>query len=637
MPTMTLPDGSQKVFDGATTIAQVAASIGAGLAKAAIAGKVGDRILDLSTPMTEDAELTILTAKDADGLEVIRHSTAHLLAHAVKELFPLAQVTIGPVIEDGFYYDFSLERPFTPDDLEKIEARMGEIAKRELTVKRLELSRAKAIEMFEALGEHYKVEIIKDLPESEALSVYEQDGFIDLCRGPHVPNTRFLQAFKLTKLAGAYWRGNSNNEMLQRVYGTAWANKKDLKDYLHRLEEAKKRDHRELAQKMDLFHIQSDTPGMVFWHPNGWTINRVLRQYLRDLNRKADYQEINTPTVVSSELLEQSGHKAKFDSGMFIIPDEDRESILKPMSCPSHVQVFNQGIKSYRDLPLRYSEFGCCHRNEPSGTLHGLMRVRAMVQDDGHIFCTEEQVQKEVSHFMQQLHQTYKDLGLDNVIYRLATRPEMRVGSDEVWDKAEKALADALDAEGVKWEYSHGEGAFYGPKVEYSFRDCLGRIWQLGTIQADFNLPERLDANYIAADGSKQRPIMLHRAILGSIERSMAILLEHTEGWLPFWLAPVQAVVTGIAERHNDYVKKITKKMQKLALRVNYDLRNEKVGFKIREHTIARVPYIIVVGDREQKEGTVTVRKAREDDKPETMKIDEFINSLENDSKVAVY
>jgi threonyl-tRNA synthetase len=634
MPTITLPDGSQKSFDHAVTIAEVAESIGAGLAKAALAGEVQGRVLDMSTHLEADVALKIITAKDSQGLEVIRHSTAHLLAQAVKALFPSAQVTIGPVIEDGFYYDFAFERSFTPDDLEKIEQRMHELAKQALPVTRRVLSRDQAVALFDDMAEHYKVEIIKDLPDGEELSIYEQGGFMDLCRGPHVPNTRVLGAFKLTKLAGAYWRGDSNNEMLQRIYGTAWANKKDLKEYLHRIEEAKKRDHREIGHKMDLFHMQPEAPGMVFWHPNGWTINLVLRQYLRDVTRQAGYQEINTPMLVDGTLLEQSGHKAKFDSGMFTFPDGEREFILKPMSCPCHVQVFNQGLKSYRDLPIRYAEFGCCHRNEPSGTLHGLMRVRGMVQDDGHVFCTDEQVQAEVSHFMQQLHQVYKDLGLDNIIYRLATRPEMRIGSDAVWDKAEKALSDALDLEGVEWEYLHGEGAFYGPKVEYSFRDCLGRVWQLGTIQTDFNLPERLNANYIAADGSKKRPIMLHRAILGSIERSMAILLEHTEGWLPLWLAPVQVVCMGISERHSEYVEEITKKMQINEFRANLDLRNEKIGFKIREHTIARVPYMVVVGDREQQEGTVAVRKAR-NDKSVNMKIDDFINKLQKEVKMA--
>ena len=633
MPTITLPDGSQKQFDHAVTIAEVAQSIGAGLAKAAIAGEINDDLLDLSTSIENDAVLKIITAKDAEGVEIIRHSCAHLLAQAVKDLFPSAQVTIGPVIEDGFYYDFAFERSFTPEDLEKIEQRMHEIAKKELAVERRVLERDQAVALFEGMGEHYKVDIIKDLPQDESLSVYAQGDFVDLCRGPHVPNSRFLSAFKLTKLAGAYWRGDSNNEMLQRIYGTAWANKKDLKAYLYRIEEAKKRDHREIGQKMDLFHMQPEAPGMVFWHANGWAINLALRQYLRKVTTLAGYQEINTPVLVDGVLWEQSGHKEKFDSGMFTFADGDREFILKPMSCPCHVQVFKQGLKSYRDLPIRYAEFGCCHRNEPSGTLHGLMRVRGMVQDDGHIFCTEEQVQSEVSHFMQQLHQTYKDLKLDNIIYRLATRPEQRIGSDEVWDKAEKALADALDLEGVEWEYLHGEGAFYGPKIEYSFRDCLGRVWQLGTIQTDFNLPERLDAHYIAADGSKKRPIMLHRAILGSIERSMAILLEHTEGWLPLWLAPIQLVVMGISERHGSYVEEITKKMQKSGFRANLDLRNEKIGFKIREHTIARVPYMVIVGDREQEEGTVAVRKAR-DDKSVTVTIDKFINKLQNELEI---
>ena len=628
MPTITLPDNTTKQFDEAVTVMQVAESIGAGLAKATLAGMVDDKLVDYSYLIDRDANIRLITNKDPEGLEVIRHSTAHLLAHAVKELFPGVQVTIGPVIDDGFYYDFSYDGTFTPEDIIKIEAKMKALAKQSLPIVSKTVSREEAVEFFSGLGEDYKVQIIKDLPEDEIYTVYEQSNFVDLCRGPHVPHTGHLKAFKLTKLAGAYWRGDHNNEMLQRIYGTAWANKSDLALYLKRLEEAKKRDHRELAKKMDLFHFEQDAPGLVFWHPNGWAINVALREYIRKKLLKEGYQEINTPVLVNASLLESSGHKAKFDSGMFSFEEDGREFLLKPMSCPCHVQVFKQGIKSYRDLPVRFSEFGSCHRNEPSGTLHGLMRVRGLVQDDGHIFCSEDMMHGEVLQFIVQLQEVYKDFGMDDIIYRLSTRPTMRVGSDEVWDKAEKSLSDALNDAGVDWEELKGEGAFYGPKVEFSFRDCLGRVWQLGTIQADFCIPERLGATYIAEDGSKQTPVMLHRAILGSIERFIAILLEHTEGWVPVWLAPKQVVVMGVSEKHNQYVEKIANKLKKLGFRANSDLRNEKIGFKIREHIIARVPYQLIAGDKEVDEGTVTVRK-NADEQSVTMPFDEFIKELQ--------
>jgi threonyl-tRNA synthetase len=608
MPQITLADGSQKAFSDALTVQAVAESIASGLARAAVAGEVDGQLVDTSFPIEQDADVKIITGKDEAGLEVIRHSAAHLLAQAVKELFPKAQVTIGPVIENGFYYDFALERPFTPDDLKQVEAKMKELAKANLTVERKVLSRDEAIALFTEMGEHYKVQIIKEIPAGETVTTYKQGDFIDLCRGPHVPRTGLLKAFKLTKLAGAYWRGDSNNEMLQRVYGTAWADKQGLKDYLHRLEEAEKRDHRILAKKMDLFHFQPEAPGNVFWHPNGWTIVRVIRNYIRDMLVKAGYQEINTPQLVDGKLWELSGHKAKFDDDMFMSSSENREYIIKPMNCPCHVQVFKQGVTSYRDLPIRLAEFGSCHRNEPSGTLHGLMRLRGFVQDDAHIFCMESQVQEEVGAFIDQIHKLYKDFGFTDVIHKLSTRPEKRVGSDEVWDKAEQALELALNNKDVEWELQPGEGAFYGPKIEFSLRDCLGRVWQCGTIQVDFSMPERLGANYIAEDGSKQPPVMLHRAMLGSTERFLGVLLEHYGGKLPLWLAPIQVVIMNITDRQAEYVQKIEKTLQKSGFRVKSDLRNEKIGFKIRGHTIARVPYQVVIGDRELENEQLAVR-----------------------------
>ena len=623
MITITLPDGSQREFQSPVTALQVAESISPNLAKATIAAVVNDQWVDATLLVQKDSTLKLITDKDEASLEVIRHSTAHLLAHAVKTLFPTAQVTIGPVIEEGFYYDFAF-RPFTPDDLEKIEKMMDELAKKNTPVVRKVVSRNEAIQLFEGMGEHYKVQIIRDIPETEMLTIYEQGDFVDLCRGPHVPNTRFLKAFKLTKISGAYWRGDSKNEMLQRIYGTAFQDAKKLKEYLDRIEEAKKRDHREIAKKMDLFHLQQEAPGMIFWHPNGWTMINVMRDYIRALLRKSGYQEINTPQLVDASLWEQSGHMAKFDAGMFISESESRKYVVKPMSCPCHIQVFNQGIKSYRDLPIRFAEFGCCHRNEPSGTLHGIMRVRGMVQDDGHIFCTEDQIQAEVAAFIDQLHVVYKDFGFTDIVYKLATRPEKRVGSDAIWDKAEQALADALNAKGLKFDYLPGEGAFYGPKIEFHLRDCLGRMWQCGTIQADFALPERLEATYIDESGDKKHPVMLHRAILGSFERFLGILIEHYAGHFPLWLAPVQMVVMNITEKQKDYVDKVAKKLQNSGFRVIADLRNEKVGFKIREHTIARVPYQLVAGDREVENGAISVRQCGSETS-EVMSLEAFV------------
>ncbi|HEY9136325.1 MAG TPA: threonine--tRNA ligase [Pseudomonadales bacterium] len=614
MPVITLPDGTQKTFDAAVSVAQVAESIGSGLARAALAGKVNGELKDTSFVMADDAELAIITGRDEAGLEIIRHSTAHLLAMAVQALFPSAQVTIGPVIEDGFFYDFAFERAFTPEDLEAIEKKMLELARQDLSVSRFELPRDEAVDFFENLGEHYKAEIIRDIPEDQTLSLYRQGDFTDLCRGPHVPSTGKLQVFKLTKVAGAYWRGDSNNEMLQRIYGTAWADKKALKQYLHRLEEAGKRDHRKIGKKLGLFHTQEEAPGMVFWHPNGWTLYQVLEQYMRQVQLDNGYQEIRTPQVVDRVLWEKSGHWDKFGEMIFSTHSENRDYAVKPMNCPCHVQVYNQGLKSYRDLPLRLAEFGSCHRNEPSGTLHGLMRVRSFTQDDAHIFCTENQIQEEVSQFIDLLFQVYKDFGFDDVLVKLSTRPEQRVGSDEVWDKAEKALALALDAKGLDWALLPGEGAFYGPKIEFTLKDCIGRLWQCGTIQVDFSMPGRLDAQYVAEDGSRQVPVMLHRAILGSFERFVGVLVEHYAGIFPPWLAPVQAVILNITGSQAEYCKKVEKDLLNQGFRVNLDLRNEKIGFKIREHTIQKIPYLIVVGDRELENNTIAVRTRQGED-----------------------
>jgi len=608
MPVITLPDGSQRAFDQAVTIADVAMDIGPGLAKAALAGKIDQQLVDTSFLLETDTELAIVTERDEEGIELIRHSTAHLMAMAVQELFPGVQVTIGPVIDDGYFYDFATGHSFSTEDLTKIEKRMLEITKQDMPIERVVMDRAQAIKTFREMGENYKVQIIEDLPESEPISIYKQGPWMDLCRGPHVPSTGKLKAFKLMKVAGAYWRGDSKNEMLQRIYGTAWTNKKDLKAYLHRLEEAEKRDHRKLGKKYDLFHMQEEAPGMVFWHPKGWSIYNTIESYMRREQVLNNYQEIKTPQLVDLSLWEKSGHADKFGDGMFTLQADEREFAIKPMNCPCHVQVFNQGLKSYRDLPLRLAEFGSCHRDEPSGSLHGIMRVRGFVQDDAHIFATEAQIQPEVATFIDFLHAVYADFGFSDVIYRLSTRPEQRVGSDESWDKAEKALAQALDSKGLPWEELPGEGAFYGPKIEFSLKDSIGRIWQLGTIQVDFSMPGRLDAQYVAEDGSRQTPVMLHRAILGSFERFIGILIEHYEGAFPTWLAPTQAVLANITDKQSPYVKKIQESLKNSGFRVDADLRNEKIGFKIREHTIQKVPYLLVIGDKEVETQTVAVR-----------------------------
>jgi threonyl-tRNA synthetase len=608
MPVVTLPDGSQRSFDHPVSVRDVAADIGPGLAKAALAGKVAGQLVDTSFVIGDDVELSIITDRDDEGIDVIRHSTAHLLAQAVKELFPEAQVTIGPVIDNGFYYDFAYKRPFTPEDLDKIEQKMAELAKLDLTVSRKMMPRDEAVDFFLGMGEDYKAEIIRDIPQGEQISLYQQGEFIDLCRGPHVPGTGKLKAFKLMKVAGAYWRGDSNNEMLQRIYGTAWKDKKQLKAYLHRLEEAEKRDHRKIGKVMDLFHTQEEAPGMVFWHDKGWNIYLQVQDYIRNKLTRHGYQEVHTPQVIDRSLWEKSGHWEKFHDDMFTTESETRTYAIKPMNCPAHIQIFNQGLKSYRDLPLRLAEFGSCHRNEPSGTLHGLMRVRGFVQDDAHIFCSENQILREVSDFIDLLFEVYRDFGFEDVILKLSTRPEKRVGADDLWDKAEKALEAALVQKGLVWELQPGEGAFYGPKIEFSLKDCLERVWQLGTIQLDFSMPDRLGAHYIAEDGSKHVPVMLHRAILGSLERFIGILIEHYAGSLPLWLAPVQAVILNITDKQAEYALKVEEILENQGLRVKSDLRNEKIGFKIREHTIQHVPYLLVVGDREAESNTVAVR-----------------------------
>jgi threonyl-tRNA synthetase len=630
MPIITLPDGSQRSFDHPISILDVAADIGAGLAKATIAGKINDDVLDASYLIEMDCELQIFTNTSEEGLEVIRHSSAHLMAQAVKQLFPEAQVTIGPVIEDGFFYDFAYERAFTPDDVSAIEKRMQEIIKQDILIERSVMSRDQAVAFFKEMGENYKAEIIESIPSDEDLSLYKQGDFIDLCRGPHVPSTGKIPAVKLMKLAGAYWRGDSNNEMLQRIYGTAWSNKKQLKAYIRRIEEAEKRDHRKIARKLDLFHIQEEAPGQVFWHAKGWTIYQTIAQYMREQQRLRDYHEINTPELVDFSLWERSGHAAKYSDDMFSLESDGRQFALKPMNCPCHIQVFNQGLKSYRDLPLRLAEFGSCHRNEMSGALHGLMRVRGFVQDDGHTFCTENQIQPEVADFIDFLHDVYKDFGFDDVIYRLSTRPENRVGSDENWDKAEKALADALDAKELDWKELPGEGAFYGPKIEFSLKDSIGRVWQLGTIQVDFSMPERLDAQYVAEDGSRKTPVMLHRAILGSFERFIGILIEHHEGRFPLWLSPEQAVVMNITDKQAGFVENTVDRLKKAGIRAVSDLRNEKIGFKIREHTLQRIPYLLVVGDREVESDSVAVRTRSGEDLG-TLTVSDLINTINSE------
>ncbi len=609
MPNVTLPDGTVKSYEQSLTVADVASSIGSGLAKAAIAGEVDGQLVDTSFMIENDSDVAIITNKDEKALEVIRHSTAHLLAQATQQIYPKAQVTIGPVIDNGFYYDFAYKDGFSEQDLAKIEKKMNSIVKQNLPIERMEMSRDEAVEFFKSIGEHYKAEIIESIPTDEALSLYKQGDFVDLCRGPHVPSTSKLKAFKLMKLAGAYWRGDSNNEMLQRVYGTAWENKDDLKAHLHRLEEAEKRDHRKIGKAQNLFHTQEEAPGMVFWHPKGWTLYQIIVQYMSQVFKDNGYQEVHTPEVMDRTLWEKSGHWDKFGDAMFTTHSENRDYAVKPMNCPGHVQIFNQGLKSYRDLPLRLAEFGSCHRNEPSGTLHGIMRVRNFVQDDAHIFCTVDQIQSEVSSFIDLTFEVYKHFGFENIDIKLSTRPEKRVGSDEVWDQAEASLAQALDAKGINWELQEGEGAFYGPKVEFVLKDCLDREWQCGTIQADFSMPDRLDAHYIAEDGSKQTPVMLHRVIVGSIERFTGILIEHYEGAFPSWLAPIQAVIINISQKQEEYSKNLEFNLKKQGLRVISDLRNEKIGFKIREHSMQRYPYILVVGDREQENNQVSVRR----------------------------
>ncbi len=627
MPTIALPDGSQRKFDHPVSVHDVAADIGPGLAKAALGGVVDGKQVDTSFVIENDAALSIITDKSPEALEIIRHSTAHLLAQAVKILFPDAQVTIGPVIEDGFFYDFSYEKGFSPDDLVAIEKKMKALAKQNDKVERSVMDRSEAVDFFRDMGEEYKAKIIEDIPKGQQISLYRQGDFIDLCRGPHVPNTGKLKAFKLMKLAGAYWRGDSSNEMLQRIYGTAWTNKKDLADYLHRLEEAEKRDHRKLAKQLNLFHHQEEAPGMIFWHDNGWILYQQVEQYIRQVLRKHDYTEVRTPMVVDRVLWEKSGHWEKFREDMFTTSSENREYAIKPMNCPCHVQIFNQGLKSYRDLPLRMAEFGSCHRNEPSGTLHGLMRLRNFVQDDAHIFCTEDQVQSEVSAFIDLLYEVYADFGFKDIIVKLSTRPENRVGSDEVWDKAEHALERALNAKEIEWDLQTGEGAFYGPKIEFSLKDCIGRVWQCGTIQVDFSMPGRLDAQYVAEDGSRQVPVMLHRAILGSMERFIGILIEEHAGAFPLWLAPVQVVLMNITDKQADFVKNIEEILTKQGVRAKSDLRNEKIGFKIREHTLQKAPYLLVIGDREVESQQVAVRTRSGKDLG-SMPIEDFVHRL---------
>jgi threonyl-tRNA synthetase len=605
---ITLPDGSQREFPGPVTVAEVAASIGTGLAKAALAGKVDGKVVDTSYAIGANSQLSIITAKDADGLEVIRHSTAHLLAYAVKELFPQAQVTIGPVIENGFFYDFSFERPFTPEDLAAIEKKMTELAAKDEPVQRRVLPRDDAVAHFKSMGEHYKAEIIGSIPAGEDVSLYREGAFEDLCRGPHVPSTGKLKHFKLMKLAGAYWRGDHTKEMLQRIYGTAWATKEDLQQHLTMLEEAEKRDHRKLGRELDLFHIDEHAPGLVFWHPKGWTLWQGVEQYMRKVYQDNSYQEVKGPQIIDKSLWEKTGHWDKYRENMFTTESEKRDYALKPMNCPGHILIFKQGIKSYRDLPLRYGEFGQCHRNEPSGGLHGIMRVRGFTQDDGHIFCTEDQILQECVNYTALLQKVYTDFGFKNIIYKVATRPAQRIGSDAIWDKAEAALMESLRASGCEFEISPGDGAFYGPKIEYTLKDAIGRQWQCGTMQVDFSMPERLDAEYVGEDGARHRPVMLHRAIVGSLERFIGILIEESAGALPTWLAPVQLAVLNITDAQAEYAKNVAKTLENQGLRVDLDLRNEKITYKIREHSMQKLPFLLVVGDKEMAAGAVAVR-----------------------------
>jgi threonyl-tRNA synthetase len=630
MVQITLPDGSLREFPGPVTVAEVAASIGAGLAKAALGGKVNGQLVDTSFSLTSHAQLAIVTAKDPEGLELIRHSTAHLLAYAVKDLFPEAQVTIGPVIENGFYYDFSYSRPFTPEDLQQIEKRMTELANKDEPVVRRVLPRDEAVAFFKGMGEQYKAEIIASIPSDQEVSLYREGNFEDLCRGPHVPSTGKLKHFKLMKVAGAYWRGDSKNEMLQRVYGTAWASKEDLQLYLTRLEEAEKRDHRKLGRELDLFHIDEHAPGLVFWHPKGWTVWQTVEQYMRQVYRSSGYQEVKGPQILDKTLWEKTGHWDKYRDNMFTTESEKRDYALKPMNCPGHILIFKQGIKSYRDLPLRYGEFGQCHRNEPSGGLHGIMRVRGFTQDDGHIFCTEDQILDECVNYTALLQKVYTDFGFKNIIYKVATRPAQRIGSDESWDKAEAALIESLKASGCAFEISPGEGAFYGPKIEYTLKDAIGRHWQCGTIQVDFSMPERLDAEYVGEDGARHRPVMLHRAIVGSLERFIGILIEESAGALPAWLAPVQIAVLNITDAQAPYARSVAKTLQNQGLRVDLDLRNEKITYKIREHSMQKLPYLLVVGDKEMEAGAVAVR-ARGGKDLGAMSLDAFVQLITSD------
>lgn len=628
MVAITLPDGSIKQFDGNTTVMQVAQSIGAGLAKATVAGRVNGRLVDASDPITTDATVEIITPKDDAGVEIIRHSTAHLLGHAVKQLYPDVKMVIGPVIDDGFYYDIYSERPFTLDDMAKIEARMTELINQDYDVIKKMTPRDEVIKTFLERGETYKLRLVEDMPDETHMGLYHHQEYIDMCRGPHVPNTRFLKAFKLTKMSGAYWRGDAKNEQLQRIYGTAWADKKQLKAYLQRLEEAEKRDHRKIGKALNLFHMQEQAPGMVFWHPNGWTIWQVLEQYMRKVQKDNGYLEIKTPQIVDRSLWEKSGHWDNYGEMMFTTASEKRDYAIKPMNCPCHVQVFNQGLKSYRDLPLRLAEFGSCHRNEPSGSLHGIMRVRGFTQDDAHIFCTNAQIRQEALNFIKLTLDVYKDFGFDHIQMKLSTRPEKRVGADELWDLAEQALADALDNAGLDWELQAGEGAFYGPKIEFSLQDCIGRVWQCGTLQLDFNLPERLDAEFVGESGERERPVMLHRAILGSFERFIGILIEHYAGLFPAWLAPQQVVVMNITDKQADSVGDVVSKLNTKGYRAISDLRNEKIGFKIRERTLERIPFMLILGDKEVESGTVNVR-TRTGDNLGSMNLDDFIAVLD--------
>ena len=630
MVSVRLPDGSQRQFDAPVTVSQVAASIGAGLAKAALAGKVDGKLVDTSYLIERDADLSIVTDKDADGLEVIRHSTAHLLAYAVKELFPDAQVTIGPVIDSGFYYDFSYKRPFTPEDLEAIEKKMAELAKKDEPVGRKVLPRDEAVAYFKSIGEAYKAELIASIPAGEDVSLYSEGKFTDLCRGPHVPSTGKLKVFKLMKVAGAYWRGDSKNEMLQRIYGTAWARKEDQDAYLHMLEEAEKRDHRKLGRQLDLFHFQDEAPGLIFWHPKGWTVWQQVEQYMRHVYQDNGYQEVKAPQILDRSLWEKSGHWDNYKDNMFTTDSENRHYALKPMNCPGHVQIFRSNMHSYRELPLRYGEFGQCHRNEPSGSLHGMMRVRGFTQDDGHIFCTEDQILDECVAFTALLQKVYRDFGFNEVIYKVATRPEKRVGSDELWDKAEKALITSLERSGCEYEITPGEGAFYGPKIEYTLKDAIGRPWQCGTIQVDFSMPVRLEAEYVAEDNTRKVPVMLHRAILGSLERFIGMLIENHAGALPLWLAPTQIAILNISEGQADYAQKLEQNLKKQGFRVHADLRNEKITYKIREHAVQKLPYIVVVGDKERDANTVAVR-ARGNVDLGVMSVDSLVERLQQE------